>query len=72
MFALCPLVVFAQLDALAKDAGLLYFGTAVSPSDGSDSAYYKLENDIRNFGQYNAKKQVQSLARLKGNPAKGG
>ncbi|KAK3379134.1 glycoside hydrolase superfamily [Lasiosphaeria ovina] len=47
-----PLVVFAQLNALAKDAGLLYFGTAVSPSDSSDSAYYKLENDIKNFGQY--------------------
>ena len=47
-----PLVVSAQLHALAKDAGLLYFGTAVSPSDSSDSAYYKLENDIKNFGQY--------------------
>jgi len=47
-----PLAVSAQLHALAKDAGLLYFGTAVSPSDSSDSAYYKLENDIKNFGQF--------------------
>src|SRR4051812_23629769 len=28
-----PLLVSAQLHALAKNAGLLYFGTAVSPSD---------------------------------------
>lgn len=47
-----PLVILAQLNALAKDAGLLYFGTAVSPGDSSDSAYYKLSNDIKNFGQY--------------------
>ena len=47
-----PLVVLAQLNALAKDAGLLYFGTAVSPGDSNDAAYYRLENDIKNFGQY--------------------
>jgi len=47
-----PLMVFAQLHALSKDAGLLYFGTAVSPGDSRDSAYYKLQNDIKNFGQY--------------------
>ncbi|KAK5652688.1 hypothetical protein OQA88_10282 [Cercophora sp. LCS_1] len=47
-----PLLVVAQLHALAKDAGLLYFGTAVSPSDSSDQPYYRLSNDIKNFGQY--------------------
>jgi GH35 family endo-1,4-beta-xylanase len=44
--------VSAQLHALAKNAGLLYFGTAVSPGDSRDSPYYKLSNDINNFGQY--------------------
>lgn len=47
-----PIVAFAQLHALAKDAGLLYFGTAVSPGDSRDSAYYKLQNDIKNWGQF--------------------
>jgi len=47
-----PLVVVAQLHALAKDAGLSYFGTAVSPSDSNDQPYYRLSNDIKNFGQY--------------------
>ncbi|KAK4442176.1 glycoside hydrolase superfamily [Podospora aff. communis PSN243] len=44
--------VSAQLHALAKNAGLLYFGTAVSPGDSRDAPYYKLSNDINNFGQY--------------------
>ena len=46
-----PSIVLAQLNALAKDAGLLYFGTSYSPSDANDAAYSKLENDVRNFGQ---------------------
>jgi endo-1,4-beta-xylanase len=47
-----PLVVFGQLHELAKNAGLLYFGTAVSPGDSRDSAYYTIQNNIKNFGQY--------------------
>jgi endo-1,4-beta-xylanase len=46
-----PGIVLAQLNTLAKDAGLLYFGTAFSPSDVNDGAYYKIESDSRNFGQ---------------------
>jgi len=46
----CPAA--AQLNELAKSAGLLYFGTAFSPSDVNDAAYYKIESDVRNFGQW--------------------
>jgi endo-1,4-beta-xylanase len=41
-----------QLHKLAQDAGLLYFGTAISPSDSSDAAYWKIANDINMFGQW--------------------
>jgi len=46
-----PGAVLGQLNQLAKDAGLMYFGTAFSPSDVNDAAYYKIESDVRNFGQ---------------------
>ena len=42
----------AQLNSLAKNAGLLYFGTAMDPGDVNDGAYYKIESDVNNFGQW--------------------
>ena len=41
-----------MLNKLAKDAGLMYFGTAFSPGDVNDAAYYKLESDPNMFGQW--------------------
>lgn len=41
----------AQLNSLAHAAGLLYFGTAFSPSDPNDTAYYAIEKNASNFGQ---------------------
>jgi len=45
-------LALAQLHALAKDAGLLYFGTAISPSDSGDAAYWRIANDVNMFGQW--------------------
>jgi endo-1,4-beta-xylanase len=41
-----------MLNKLAKDAGLMYFGTAFGPSDANDAPYYKLASDVNMFGQW--------------------
>ncbi|KAJ9138844.1 Beta-xylanase [Pleurostoma richardsiae] len=50
-----PLVVLplvsAQLDYLAKKAGKLYFGTATDTSELSNTTYFKILTDTREFGQ---------------------
>ncbi|KAL8299278.1 hypothetical protein RB593_009259 [Gaeumannomyces tritici] len=45
--------VWAQmLNKLAKDAGLLYFGTSFNPGEVNDAPYYKLASDPNMFGQW--------------------
>jgi endo-1,4-beta-xylanase len=51
LFLALPLGAAAQLNALAKNAGLLYFGTA-SSGDTSDAPYYALESNSSVFGQW--------------------
>jgi endo-1,4-beta-xylanase len=43
--------VSAQLNLLAKAAGLHYFGTELDPGDKSDSKYWSIGNNAQNFGQ---------------------
>jgi endo-1,4-beta-xylanase len=43
--------VRAQLNTLAKAAGLVYFGTELDPGDSRDSKYWSVGNNAANFGQ---------------------
>jgi endo-1,4-beta-xylanase len=43
--------VSAQLNALAKAAGLQYFGTELDPGDQSDGTYWAIAQNSSNFGQ---------------------
>jgi endo-1,4-beta-xylanase len=43
--------VSAQLNALAKAAGLQYFGTELDPNDQSDQTYWRIGQNSSNFGQ---------------------
>ncbi len=45
-------LVSAQLNKLAKEAGLLYFGTATDNDELSNKTYFKILTDTQEFGQF--------------------